>query len=162
MTQKNLNPEAIVNELKGHSAFFPAPRKEESGKTPNLQRGKPLKRLGGKEVKRFGRKVAKREPSISEGWNENETWKGSHLYTDRERNLFDMIILKLREKYGLDARKKLLARAAIRLLADDLNRHGKASFIVSLLSGQIEKWVESLASKEGKRLGGKEARRPAS
>jgi hypothetical protein len=49
MTQKNLNPEAIVNELKGHSAFFPAPRKEESGKTPNLQRGKEVWKEGGKE-----------------------------------------------------------------------------------------------------------------
>ena len=159
MTKKDLNPEAVVNELKGQSVFF------ETRHTPSSKRGQEGKRLRGQEVKRPASQEVRRLPdesSIAEGWQEDMVWKGSHLYTDSERSLFDEIVLKLREAYGLEVQKRLLARAAIRLLATDLKRLGENSFIVALLTGQVKKWIERTTSQEAKRPGGQPSKKPAS
>ena len=163
MSKKQLNTQAVINELTGQSVFFK--KANHVAKPPSLQRGKEAKRFRGKEVSRERGKEGKRlsaEPSVSAGWHEEMVWKGSYLYTERERNLFDEIVLKLRKRYGLEVRKKILARAAIRLLGDDLDRRRKESFLVALLTGRVQEWIEKMASKEVKRQRGKPPKRLAS
>jgi hypothetical protein len=150
------------------SPLFTVPQKGGKGRRsqpPSLPRGQEAKRLRSQEVRRPASQEAKRSTSDAqtvEGWDDEMVWKGSHLYTDRERNLFDEIVLKLRERFGLEVQKRLLARAAIRLLADDLQRKGETSFVVSLLTGQVKKWLERVASQEAKRQGGQPPKQPTS
>ena len=171
--KKKLDEAGVMNELRG-SLFFQPPQTQKATKarqrksgsqSPTLPTSQEVKRLRGREVRRSASQEARRPedtPTVSADWDDDMTWKGSHLYTERERNLFDEIVLQLREKHGIEVQKRLLARAAIRLLSDDLKRHGDKSFVVSLLTGQIKNWLEPLASQEARRPGGQPAKKPAS
>ena len=143
------------------------------GQPPKRSRGQEARRLRGWEAKRSGGQPPKKsasqevrrlpdENTIAEGWQEEMVWKGSHLYTESERNLFDQVVLELRQAYGLEVHKRILARAALRLLATDLRRRGEDSFIVALVTGQLKKWIERITSQEAKKSGGQPPKKLAS
>lgn len=59
--------------------------------------------------------------------------KNSFLFTEEEWDLLDDIKLDLRRRFGLKATKNDLARAGVRLLADDYQEKKEASFLVRKL-----------------------------
>jgi hypothetical protein len=64
------------------------------------------------------------------------TYKSSHLFTQEEFEMFEDLKLLLRREYGIRAYKNDLARAAIRLLAEDYRTNEGKSYLVDRFYGK--------------------------
>lgn len=94
--------------------------------------GKLARKEVSKEVSQEERKERRRE-AIKE---EKPTFKSSFLYTEKEFETFEDLKTDVRRKHGLKMTKNDLARAGIRLLAEDYEKNQETSFLVKRFLGK--------------------------
>ena len=108
-------------------------KEPETEKARNLGTQEPGQEVGNEGAKEQGKKAgvepakASSSPPVAE---DRPTYKTSYLFTQEEFEMSEDLKRSLRREYGIQAYKNDLARAAIRLLAEDFRAKGEKSYLV--------------------------------
>jgi hypothetical protein len=103
---------------------------EKPRKLGNQETGQEVGKEAGKGEEEKGEARTGEVSSTPPPAEDRPTYKSSHVYTEEEFEMFEDLKLSLRREYGIRAYKNDLARAAIRLLAEDYRTNEGESYVV--------------------------------
>ena len=134
MSKKVLNTQSIVNELKGHSAFF---KREPEPEQPKPEIPKPvINKQENKETRKQASKQPRKEVTQEESLQPSRPHKPEFYrkqtfeFTEDDLYFLDDAKMACKRQYGFRITKNDIVRTAFEFLKKDLETNKETSFLV--------------------------------